>query len=143
MIRVLIVDDHQLVRQGVAALLLKAKDVSIVGEARDGQEAIDLAQRLTPDVILMDIEMPRMSGLRATEHLKTMGHSPRILILSMRTEEKDVRAAAHSGADGFVIKNSSREELIEAIRTVNQGKTAVSPSIAPFFDRDGSDPQGE
>ncbi len=140
MIRVLLVDDHQLVRQGVAALLLKATDVKIVGEARDGQEAIDLAERLKPDVILMDIEMPRLSGLRATERLKTNGHKAHVLILSMRTEEKDVREAARSGADGFVIKNSSREELIEAIRMVAQGKIAVSPSIAPFFKRNGNSP---
>ncbi len=138
MIRVLLVDDHQLVRQGVAALLLKAADVTIAGEARDGQEAIEQTARVEPDVILMDIEMPRMNGLRATEQLKAAGAAPRILMLSMRTEEKDVRTAAESGADGFLIKNSDRDELIEAIRTVHQGKTYVSPSIAAFWRRGGS-----
>ncbi len=136
MIRVLLVDDHQLVRQGVAALLLKANDVKIVGEARDGQEAIDAAQRAQPDVILMDIEMPRMNGLRATEQLKEKGLPSRIVMLSMRTEEQDVRAAARCGADGFLIKNSDREELILAIRTVHQGRRYASPSIAQFFKRD-------
>ncbi len=124
------------------ALLLKARDIHIVGEARDGQEAIDLAQRVNPDVILMDIEMPRLNGLRAADQLKALGHPARILMLSMKTEEKDVRAAARSGAQGFVVKNSSRDELIGAIRSVYQGKRVVSPSIAPFFSADSSGEDG-
>ncbi len=132
MIRVLIVDDHQLVRQGLMALLIKARDIEIVGEARDGQEAIELAQQKHPDVILMDIEMPRLNGIRATAQLTALGHPARVLILSMRDDEKDVRDAIQSGALGYLVKNSSREELIEAIRCVNQGNPIFSPSVASF-----------
>ncbi len=132
MIRVLIVDDHQLVRQGLAALLMKAKDIEIIGEARDGQEAIEQAQQLRPDVILMDIEMPRLNGLRATAQLTALGNPARVLVLSMRDDEKDVRAAVESGAIGYLVKNSSREELIEAIRAVSIGNPAFSRVVAPF-----------
>jgi DNA-binding NarL/FixJ family response regulator len=133
MIRVLIADDHQLVRQGVTALLMTAKDIQIIGEARDGQEAIDLTERLQPDVVLMDIEMPYMDGLRATQQITAKGLSARVLILSMRMDEKDVQEAARRGAQGYLIKNSSREELIGAIRSVYEGKPACSPVVASFF----------
>jgi two-component system, NarL family, response regulator NreC len=132
-IRVLIVDDHQLVRQGILALLIKAKDIAIVGEARDGQEAIDLAQRLQPDVVLMDIEMPRMDGLRATEQLRAQGFAGKVLVLSMRSDEAPVRQALQTGAAGYLIKNSSREDLIAAIRAVHQGSRVSSPEVASFF----------
>lgn len=134
MIRVLIVDDHQLMRQGVMALLLKAKDIRIVGEARDGQEAVEMAARMQPDVILMDIEMPRLNGLRATEQLKRDGTSARIIILSMRSDATDVREAMHSGAQGYLIKNSSREDLIAAIRDVSQGRQVFSPEVSGYLD---------
>jgi DNA-binding NarL/FixJ family response regulator len=135
MIRVLVVDDHLLFRQGLSLLLSQAKDIQIIGEARDGQEAVELAQRLNPDVILMDIEMPRVNGLRATEQLTTSKHPARILILSMKEAEQDVRAAAQSGAQGYLIKNCSREELIKAIRSVYEGRLAISPEIASYFQR--------
>ncbi len=137
MIRVLIVDDHQLVRQGVAALLLKAKDVTIVGEARDGQEAVALAQQLNPDVILMDIEMPLTDGLEATRQIARSGCGAQVLVLSMREDQEDVRQAAEAGARGFQIKNSDRDELIQGIRAVSRGERWVSPSIARFFSRSG------
>lgn len=133
MIRVLIVDDHQLFREGLGQLLSQATDIRIVGEARDGQEAIELTQRLNPDVILMDIEMPRVNGLRATEQLTTSKHPARILILSMKEAEPDVHAAAQSGAQGYLIKQCDREELIQAIRSVNEGGLACSPEIASYF----------
>ncbi len=134
MIRVLIVDDHQLMRQGVVALLLKAKDIRIVGEARDGQEAVEMAARVQPDVILMDIEMPRLNGLRATEQLTRDGTPARIIILSMRSDANDVREAMRSGAQGYLIKNSSREDLIAAIRAVSQGRQVFSPEVSSYLD---------
>jgi DNA-binding NarL/FixJ family response regulator len=137
MIHVLVADDHQLFRQGLSALLMGAKDIEIIGQARDGQEAMELAERLQPDVILMDLEMPRVNGFVATERLTAQGHSARILVLSMRTDEKDVRAAAHSGAIGYLIKNCSRDELVAGVRSAYAGNPACSPEIAAVFSREG------
>jgi DNA-binding NarL/FixJ family response regulator len=135
MIRVLVADDHQLFRQGLNALLRGVQDIHIIGEARDGQEATELAQQLQPDVILMDLEMPRMNGYAATEQLTTLGHPARILVLSMRTDEKAVRAAAQSGAIGYLVKNCSRDELVSGIRAAYAGNPASSPEIASFFSK--------
>lgn len=136
MIRVLVVDDHQLMRQGVMALLLKAKDIKVVAEARDGLEALEKTARADPDIILMDIEMPRLNGLKATEQLIQDGTSARIIILSMRSDPNDVREAARCGAKGYLIKNSSREELISAIRTVYDGGKAYSPGVDGYLNSD-------
>ena len=133
MIRVLIVDDHLLMRQGINALLIKAQDITIVGEARDGKEALELAERLQPDVILMDIEMPRLDGLQATRQLVDSGNPAKIIILSMRTDETTVRRAVDCGAQGYLVKNSGREDLIGAIRLVYEGGRAASPDIESFF----------
>ncbi len=130
MIRVLMVDDHQLFREGMRLLLKKAQDIQIVGEARDGQEAVELAQRLRPDVILMDIEMPGVNGFQATQQLTAAGNPAQILILSMRTDERDMHQATQSGAKGYLIKNISREELIEAIRLVHKNRPVSNTGIA-------------
>lgn len=136
MIQVLVADDHQLFRQGLKALLRGVQDIHIIGEARDGQEAVELAQQLQPDVILMDLEMPRMNGFAATERLTAMGHPARILVLSMRSDETAVRDAAQSGAIGYLIKNCSRHELIAGIRSAYAGDSASSPEIASFFSQE-------
>lgn len=133
MIRVLVVDDHRLFRQGVYALLMSAKDIEIIGEARDGQEAIELAQSLQPDVILMDLEMPRMDGFEATRALRADHSSAKVLVLSMRTSEQDIREAARSGAHGYLIKNCDRAEMIAGIRAVQAGQTVCSPEAVPYF----------
>jgi two-component system response regulator DegU len=133
MIRVLIVDDHQLMRQGMIALLAKAKDIEIVGEGRDGQEAIALTNSLHPDVVLMDIEMPHLDGLRATHQLTAMQSKAKIAIVSMRSDENVAKQARQSGAKGYLVKNSSREQLIEAIRSINNGNSVCSPEVTQFF----------
>lgn len=138
MIRVLIVDDHKLFRQGLSALLYSAADIQIVGEARDGLEAIALAHRLQPDVILMDIEMPEMDGIEATRQLVAEHTPSKILVLSMRTNAEHVQQAAASGAHGYVVKNSERRQLASAIRSVHAGHVACSPEIAQFFAQHGS-----
>jgi DNA-binding NarL/FixJ family response regulator len=125
-------------REGIRLLLAKATDIEILGEARDGKEAVELASSLNPQVILMDIEMPGVDGLQATRQLKAAGHPAQILILSMHTEERIVRAAAESGAHGFLIKNIDRDELIGAIRSVHQGMQIASPSVACFFSSDNA-----
>lgn len=133
MIRVLIVDDHKLFREGLQLLLMPAKDIEVVGEARDGQDGIELAQRLQPDVILMDLEMPRVDGLKATRQLLATNTPSKILVLSMRTNEKDIRDAAQSGARGYLVKNCGRAELTEAIRSVYRGERVASADVADLF----------
>jgi DNA-binding NarL/FixJ family response regulator len=132
-IRLLIVDDHQLVRRGLRALLMAAKDIEVVGEARDGQEAIQVALELQPDVILMDIQTPRLDGLQATRQLASTGNPARVLILSMSADEQGVRRAAQAGAWGYQLKNSDRDELIAAVRSIHRGNRVASPAVANFF----------
>ncbi len=132
-IKVLVVDDHQLMRQGVLALLRRADNIKVVGEARDGMEALNAAKKLKPDVILMDIEMPRLNGLRAAERLASEGLDAKILVLSMKSDEQTIRDAFQAGALGYLLKDSSREELIQAIHDVYHGKQVSSPSISDYF----------
>ncbi len=118
MIRVLVADDHRLVRQGIRLLLEKAEDIQVVGEARDGREAVESTTRLTPDVILMDADMPNMDGLRATEIIHSLNLGTRVIILSMFSDENMLRKAEQSGAKAYLVKKSDRDELIAAIRSV-------------------------
>ncbi len=133
MIRVLIADDHQLVRQGLVTWLEETDDIQVVGEARDGQEAIELAQELHPDVILLDILMPRLDGIRTTRKLKSMGSPASILMISLLGDTQSVRESARSGACGYFLKGGKQEELIEAIHLVSQGTGYASPRVAPLF----------
>ena len=132
-IRLLIADDHQLMRQGIRALLAVADDIEVVGEACDGIETVDMALALQPDVILMDIQMPRLDGLGATRQLVAAGSAARVLMLTMRADEEAARQAAQAGAWGYQIKNSDRNELIAAIRSVHQGIRIASPAVAEPF----------
>ncbi len=118
MIRVLVVDDHRLVRQGIRLLLEKAKDIEVVGEAVDGRDAVQAASRLTPDVVLMDADMPNMDGLSATEIIGSLNVGARVIVLSMFSDENLQRRAEQSGAKAYLMKKSDREELIAAIHAV-------------------------
>jgi DNA-binding NarL/FixJ family response regulator len=130
MIRVIVADDHHLVREGIRALLEKADDIEVVGEAADGQEAVDLVQRANPDVLVMDIAMPRLNGIQAIERLRTLGTSARTVILSMYSDEILVRQAIHNGAKGFLLKGSVSDELLLAIRAASRGAVYLSPAIS-------------
>ena len=130
MIRVVIADDHHLVRQGIRALLEKAGDIEIVGEAADGQEAIELVQRLLPDVLVIDIAMPRLNGVEAVGRLRGLGVKTRALILSMYSDATLVRQALHNGAKGYLLKRAVSEELLLAVRAVSRGDTFLSPEVA-------------
>lgn len=132
-IRLLIVDDHQLIRQAIRALLRVAPDIEVIGDARDGQEAVTMTQELKPDVVLMDIEMPLMDGVEATRQIVEMNCGARILMLTMREDREDARRSAEVGAHGFQVKNSDRDELIQGIRAVSRGERWVSPSVANYF----------
>ncbi len=141
MIRVIVADDHHLVLEGIRALLEKADDIEVVGQAVDGHEAIELVQRLTPDVLVMDIAMPRLNGIQAVEQLRALGTPTRIVILSMYSEEILVRQALQHGAKGFLLKGSVSEELLLAIRAASRGAVYLSPAISETVMSDASTAQ--
>jgi len=129
-IRVLIAEDHHLVREGIRSLLEKAEDIEVVGEAADGQEAVELTERLGPDVVVMDIAMPRMDGSQALVRVRAMGAATQVVMLSMYSDEALVRQALRHGAKGYLLKRSVTEELLLAIRAASQGDTYLSPAIS-------------
>jgi DNA-binding NarL/FixJ family response regulator len=129
-IRVAIADDHCLVRQGICALLAKAEDIEVVGEAADGRQVVDLVARLAPDVLVMDLSMPRMDGSQAIGHVRALGGPTAVLILSMYTDETLVRQALRDGAKGYLPKSASREELLLAVHATHRGETYLSPAVA-------------
>jgi DNA-binding NarL/FixJ family response regulator len=129
-IRVLIVDDHPMVRDGIAALLERQHDMTTVGEAVDGAEAIAMFSQLRPDVTLMDVQMPGVGGIEAIEAIRRL--SPDAVILVLTTYPGDAQAvrAIRAGAAGYLLKNCIRKELLDAVRSVHAGRRAVSPDIA-------------
>lgn len=129
-IRVLIVDDHQMVRDGIAALLDRQDDMAAVGEAADGVEAVHQFRELSPDVTLMDLQMHEMSGVEAIEAIRGFAPSARILVLTTYPGDAQAVRAMRAGAAGYLLKNCIRRELIDAIRLVHTGRHAISPDIA-------------
>jgi DNA-binding NarL/FixJ family response regulator len=130
-IRLLIVDDQELVRTGLRLFLETQDDLEVVGEAADGVEAVALARELQPDVVLMDIRMPVMDGVEATANLATAGieHQPRVLVLTTFDLDEYVFGALRAGAAGFLLKDAPRQRLVEAIHVVHRGDALLSPSI--------------
>lgn len=129
-VRVLVVDDDALIRAGLCTVLRSDNTLEIVGEAENGYRGIELAQRLEPDVILMDIRMPQLDGLAALEQLQTQGSEAKVLILTTFGEEEYIDRALSAGASGFMLKSSSPQELIGGVHAVAQGAAALSPRIA-------------
>lgn len=129
-IRVLIVDDHPMVRDGVAALIAREADMTLVGEASDGAEAITQFRALRPDVTLMDIQMPSVNGVQAIEAIKSMSANAAILVLTTYPGDAQAVRAMRAGATGYLLKNCIRKDLLEAIRAVHMGRRAVSPDVA-------------
>ena len=130
MIRVILADDHNLVRQGISALLEKADDIEIVAQAENGQEAVNLSINLSPDVLVMDINMPRLNGIQAVEQLKTLGLDTQVVILSMHSDKTLVRQALRNGARGYLLKRSVMEELLLAVRAAYRGELYLSPAVS-------------
>jgi len=130
MIRVVIADDHHLVRQGLRALLEKAEDIEVVGEAADGQDALEVVERLLPDVLVIDIAMPHLNGVEAVGRLRGLKVKTRALILSMYSDDTLVRQALRNGAKGYLLKRAVSEELLLAVRAVARGDTYLSPEVA-------------
>lgn len=133
MIRVLIAEDHLLVRAGIRALLEKAGDIHILGEASNGQEAIDLARDLKPDVLIMDIMMPRLNGIQAAEQIQTLKLPTNILLLSMYSDAGFVHKALQFGVKGYVLKSSVSDELLQAVHVVAGGGRFLSSPISELI----------
>jgi DNA-binding NarL/FixJ family response regulator len=135
-IRVLIVDDHAILREGIRALLALQDDIGIVGEAADGREAVDKARQLEPDVILMDVAMPLMDGLEATRRIRKENPKAKILILTQYDNKEYVLSSIKSGASGCVPKRAVASELVSAIRAVHRGDSFLYPSVTKFLVED-------
>ncbi|WP_417330890.1 response regulator [Halomonas cupida] len=130
MIRVLVADDHHLVRTSIAHLLNAEKDICVIGEAADGEEAIAQTRRLNPDVVMMGIRMPGIGGLEATRKIRRLTSDIRILVLTAFIEESFAQRLLEAGAHGFISKGSHHDEMVHAIRSVFAGQRFVSPEIA-------------
>jgi DNA-binding NarL/FixJ family response regulator len=130
LITVLLVDDHTIVREGLRVLLDLEADITVVGEAGDGREAVQKAEELRPNVILMDISMPHLNGPEATQRILHAHPGIRVIMLSAHMDDVSIQRVLDSGANGFLVKNTPREVLAQAIRDVHEGKTCFSPDIA-------------
>jgi len=147
LIGVLVVEDHSLVREGLCALISAWPDMQVVGEAADGAEAVIHARRLQPDVILMDLVMPRKDGIEAIKEIKAENPTARVLVLTSFAEDKNVYQAIKAGAAGYLLKDTSSRELVQAIRSVHRGEFSLQPAIAlkvvRELSRASSSPQAE
>ena len=129
-IRILLADDHSLLRQSLRVLLEMEPDLAVVGEAGDGLKTLDQVEALAPDVVLMDIAMPHLNGLEATRRLKKKCPEAKVIILSMHGDDQYIGQALRAGASGYLLKDASKEELILAIRSVHQGASYLSPRLS-------------
>jgi two-component system NarL family response regulator len=129
-LRVMIVDDHALFRRGLEMVLAQEPDIDLVGEASDGAEAVERAAELMPDVVLMDVRMPRRSGIEAAGEIKDLLPHAKILMLTISDEEADLYEAIKAGASGYLLKEIPIEEVADAIRSVWEGQSRISPSMA-------------
>lgn len=132
-IRILLADDHVVLRAGLRALLDAEEDMVVVGEAGTGEEAIEAVERLSPDVVVMDLSMPGMGGLEATRRIAALGKDIRVLVLTMHAEEEYLLAVLEAGGMGYVKKTSADEDLTNAIRTVARGEVFLYPSAAKLL----------
>ena len=136
MIGVILAEDHAIVRSGLRALLEKAGDMRVLGEAADGQQAVQLAGQLRPDVIVMDIMMPRLNGIQAAEKIQGLKIPSRIVLLSMYSDAALVHQAMQNGIKGYVLKSSVADELLQAVRAAGRGEIYLSDTIAEMMSDD-------
>ncbi|MBF8184345.1 response regulator transcription factor [Nonomuraea sp. K274] len=129
-VRVLLADDHPVVREGLIAMLESADGITVVGEAGSGEEAVVQAQALRPDIILLDLRMGGMDGVTATEHILRQSPGSRVVIVTTYEDDTDILRAVEAGAAGYLLKGSSRRELIDAVRSAARGETVLTPSLA-------------
>ena len=128
--RIAITEDYTILREGLKALLSTLSDFEIIGEAEDGRQAIELAEKLKPDLMLMDLSMPRMNGTEAIREIKKVSPKTKVLVLTVNSAEEFVFITFRAGADGYALKDASWEELVTAIRMVLAGKRYISPGIS-------------
>jgi DNA-binding NarL/FixJ family response regulator len=129
-IRVLVADDHPIVRAGIVALLSQASDITVVGEAKTGAEAVKRASELRPDLVLMDLRMPELSGAEATAQIIAMIPTTRVLVLTTYETDADILGAIEAGANGYLLKAAPQEEILEGVRAAVGGQTVLAPAIA-------------
>ncbi len=129
-IRVVLADDHHLVRKGFRALLDPEPDIEVVGEAVDGREAMELVEALRPDVLVMDLEMPGMSGMEAARRIRARRRPVRILVLTMHKDPQHILQVLRTGASGYILKDAAISDLVEGIRTVHRGEVYLSPAVS-------------
>ena len=134
-IRVVLADDHTIVRAGLKAVLSAAKDITVIGEASNGREAIGVVERLHPDVVVMDLSMGEMDGMAATKELTAREDAPRILVLTMHAEEEYLVPLLEAGASGYLVKSAADRELVDAVRAVARGDLYVRPAAARVLAR--------
>jgi two-component system response regulator NreC len=128
--KVLIADDHAIVREGVRMILAKEKDIDVVGEAEEGGQALQLVETLRPDVVIMDISMPGMGGIEATQKLKERHPKVAVLVLTMHEDESYVFQLLRAGASGYVLKRAAAQDLVQAVRAAAKGEAFLYPSVA-------------
>jgi len=128
-IKVLIADDHQLFREGLANLLLSAENIEVIAEAENGLEAIEKTEQFNPDVVLIDIAMPKMNGIEATKELKKKMAEVKVIAVSMHSDKQYVKGVLEAGADGYLLKNCTYRQLTDAIQSVHAGKKFLSEDI--------------
>lgn len=146
-IKVMLAEDHVVVREGTRELIQHEDDMEVVGEAGDGEEAVALAQQVKPDVIIMDVNMPKLNGIEATKQIKAIIPSVAVLVLTAYDNDQYVSALLEAGAAGYLLKNIKGRELIDAVRAVNAGESVLHPKIARKvlnrFATTGAKPEGE
>ena len=135
-IRILLADDHTIVRDGLRALLEHEPDMTVVGDAADGRETIEMAENLSPDVVVMDLAMPSLNGIEATRRIMAAKPRTAIVILSMHQDESYVLGSLNAGAKGYLLKDSMRKEVIEAIRAVSQGRSFFTRKVSRILRED-------
>lgn len=129
-IKVLLVEDHTMTRMGLQLVLEKVEDIKVIGEADDGEKAVEMAKELNPDVILMDIGLPGIDGIEATQRIKDLKLPSNILVFTSRDNEDDIFAALGAGATAYIMKGANPDQIISAIRAVNEGTAWLDPAIA-------------
>ena len=142
-ISVMIADDHALIREGIKQILELENDITVIAQAGDGEEAIEKALELKPEVILLDINMPKVNGIEALRRFKDLGISSKVIMLTIHEDKEYIYETIKIGANGYVLKDSEADSLIKAIRDVGRGKTYIQPSIATALVKDSQNMNNE